>query len=62
MEKREYAKKVLVHYIKHAWEAAGKRWDNDNRVEVEGIVDDIIEAAKQELREEAASSGVNGKQ
>jgi hypothetical protein len=42
----EYAKHLLIHYFATAFEAAGLKWDNDNVVEIEGVVDSIIEAAR----------------
>lgn len=43
---QERARKALKHYLRQATQAAGLKWDSDNDVEVEGIVDDIIEAAR----------------
>jgi len=42
---RDRAVKVLTHYITLLLEKSGSTPDNDVRVEVEGIVDDIILAA-----------------
>lgn len=36
------AKSTLRHYLKTAFEAAGRKWDNDNNAEVDGIVDDLV--------------------
>lgn len=45
---RNSAVSTLSHYLRTAFEAAGLRWDSDNQAEVEGIVDSIIDAAKEE--------------
>lgn len=47
---RKSAQQTLTHYLRTAFEAAGLRWDSDNQAEVEGIVDSIIEAAKEETK------------
>lgn len=41
---REKAKSLLTHYIEILFQAAGLRWDEDNRAEIEDIVDCIIDA------------------
>ena len=40
------AKSLLAHYLKFGLEAAGLRWDGDNRSEVADIVDSIIDAVQ----------------
>jgi hypothetical protein len=50
-----YAKRVLVHYIRTAWEAAGLKWDNwDNTSEVEDVVQAIFDAARKEIARDAS--------
>lgn len=41
----ERAKRLLVHYLKQATDAAGCRWDADNTAEVDAIIDSIIDAS-----------------
>lgn len=41
----ERAKRLLVHYLKQATDAAGCRWDADNTAEVDAIIDNIIAAS-----------------
>jgi hypothetical protein len=36
------AKRLLKHYFRTAFEKAGARWDGDNDIEVEDIVDELI--------------------
>ena len=50
MASRDGAKRTLVFYFKLMAEKAGIPWNNDNTAEVEGIVDDILDAAKYEAR------------
>ena len=52
--KRNDAKRLLTHYLRLVMEAAGERYDSDNEAEIESIVDCMIDAAKEELREEMA--------
>ena len=40
------AKDILVYYFRLCMEATGQRWDDDNRREIESIVDLIIAAAR----------------
>lgn len=47
MSKRDNAKSILVHYFSLIFEANGLKWDSDVRTEIEGAVDDIIDAAKE---------------
>lgn len=42
------AKRTLVHYFKLCW-PSDYNFDSDNQTEIEGIVDDIYEAAKSEV-------------
>jgi hypothetical protein len=44
---RDRAAQLLRFYIRHAWEAAGKRWDGDNDAEIEVLVDALIGAARE---------------
>jgi hypothetical protein len=46
MDPIEYAKHLLVYYFEIVFDKAGLPWDSDNVVEVEGIVDSIVEAAR----------------
>lgn len=53
----DYAKRTLVHYFRQAYEAAGLSWDSwDNTAEVEGIVDAIYTAAKNDTLYQVASA------
>ena len=49
MDKREQAKKLLVHYFQKSNQDERYLWSWDNRSEIEHIVDLIIDAAKEEL-------------
>lgn len=49
---RNSAKRALVHYLQLALSESGVRWSWENAQEVEGIVDSIVEATKDELRHE----------
>lgn len=49
MSARENAKDVLVHYFKYLFERSGQNWSADNQAEVEGIVDDIIDATREHI-------------
>jgi hypothetical protein len=54
--KRNSACKVLRHYMQLALQGTGKKWTHDNDVEVDGIVDDIIAAAREpQLTEHAGA-------
>ena len=46
MDKREEAKKMMVHYFRTLFNQAGLEFDSDNKTEVELIIDLIIEAAE----------------
>ena len=52
MDKRESAKKLLVHYFQKSNQDERYLWSWDNRSEIEHIVDLIIDAAKDEIRQE----------
>jgi hypothetical protein len=41
------AKRLLVHYFRTVFEAAGLRWDSDNQAEIETAVEYLIDAAAQ---------------
>ena len=49
MNKREQAKRLLVHYFRMCAKESGFTWDFDNESEIESIVDLIIDAVKEEL-------------
>jgi hypothetical protein len=49
MSKREDAKRVLCHYLKHAFGVVAL--SQDEETEIKGIVDDIVDAAVEECRE-----------
>lgn len=54
-EQRDDAKRLLVHYFKTAFVAAGLAWDDwDNTAEVESIVDAIADATRAPDREATA--------
>lgn len=42
------AKDLLNHYFIYLFEKAGMTWESDNQSEIDQIVDDIIEASKEE--------------
>jgi hypothetical protein len=45
----ERAKRLLRHYIRMVWQAAGLVWDSDNDAEVDDIVDCLIAASVAEM-------------
>ena len=55
------AKRTLVHYFKLCF-PEGYNFDSDNHAEIEGIVDDIYEAAVSEVAEVAAAMNKHGSQ
>ena len=57
MKKRDYAKRLLVHYMNFTWEKIGLKVDYDNIAEWEDIVDALIDAAKEEMVEEMERNG-----
>ncbi len=57
-DSKAQAKRLLVHYLQTVWKKAGLKWDGDNEVETEEIVDSIIDAAQadvQELRDDISA-------
>lgn len=52
---RENAKRILTHYFRVVGEKAGMTWDSDYDTEIEGIIDDICDAAVAEAQAEAES-------
>lgn len=52
MDNFSEAKRVFNHYMRKAWEASGLRWDSDNEVEVNGIIDDLVNGIREELHME----------
>ena len=49
---RGTAKSLLIHYIKMCMQGCGEYWTGDNMSEIEHCVDCIVDAAKNELRQE----------
>ena len=45
------AKHLLNHYMRKAWEKAGLKWDNDNSVEVDCIIDFIRDGVEEQIKE-----------
>lgn len=58
MNNREHAKRLMKHYFRVLANAAGaryvdgKRWNSDYDAELDTLCDCLINAAKEELREE----------
>lgn len=52
MNNREKAKSLLQHYFRHVWESAGLGWDGDNSSEIDELADCLIDAAKDEIKNE----------
>ena len=53
MDNRSEAKRLLKHYFRLIATNAGVPWDSDNDAEVEGIVECIIDAAREKLEQES---------
>jgi len=51
MDKREQAKKLMVHYFRTVFKQSGLEFGPDNKTEVELIIDWIIEAVQEEAKE-----------
>ena len=51
----EEAKHLLNHYIANVWEKAGLKWDADNSVEVDCIIDAISEGVEEQIRNALAN-------
>ena len=49
------AKHLLNHYMQEAWEKAGLKWDADNSVEVDGIIDAISDGVEEQIRNALAN-------
>ena len=49
MDYRQEAKKLLTHYFRLALEEAGVKFDNDNQVEIEAIIDLIFDGVMYEV-------------
>lgn len=47
----EEAKHLLNHYMQEAWIKAGLKWDADNSVEVDGIIDAIRDGVDEQIQE-----------
>jgi hypothetical protein len=43
---KQKAVSLLTHYFQTAFKAAGLKWDSDNDMEMEQIVDEILEGVK----------------
>lgn len=52
---RNQAVKTLTYYVQRSWEASGLKWEADNAVEMESLVDFIIDAAAKKLLEDLES-------
>ena len=48
-DRKRRAKSLLVHYLRWACVGSGERWDSDNTVEVEEIVDAIFDEIDDEV-------------
>ena len=59
MNKRAYAKQLLIHYFIMCAKESGFYWDSDNVCEIEEIVDLIIDAAIEEIRKDLISNKEN---
>lgn len=53
MSAQEKAADLLIFYMRHAWEAAGKKWDGDNEAETRAIIDLIVDACSERDRSKA---------
>jgi hypothetical protein len=60
MDKRQTAKRYLIHYFKLCAKESGFNWDSDNEAEIGDIVDLIIDSAKDEIKEEYKDVLFNG--
>jgi hypothetical protein len=49
---RNRAVKLMQHYFTLCAKQSGVNWDSDNLAEIESIVDDLIEAAVEQMRDE----------
>lgn len=56
--RKEHAVKLLTHYLRVAFTAAGARWDTDNDAEVRELVDAVCEAAVGEAVEAIGREGL----
>jgi hypothetical protein len=60
---RNRAVKLMQHYFTLCAKQSGVRWDSDNLAEIESIVDDLIDAAVEKMKEEsvyAPEYGIEG--
>ena len=48
------AARLLKHYLRTAWRAAGLKWDSDNDAEVDGLVDDLKGEIKADVMQSIA--------
>lgn len=49
MDRRDEAKRLLIYYLGRA---AGRPWSEDELAEIRGIVDDMIDAAVEQIMHE----------
>jgi hypothetical protein len=52
MDHRAQAKRLMTHYMTLIMRTAGLKVDQDNQAELEYLVDNLIDAAKEELSAE----------
>ena len=55
----EEAKHLLNHYMMEVWTKAGLKWDNDNNIEVDGIIDAIRDGVDEQIRNALANRRAN---
>lgn len=52
MNARDQLARMLTHYIRTGWEAAGLGWDSDNTAEMEATADLVVAVVQEEVRAE----------
>jgi hypothetical protein len=52
MDNKERAVRLMTHYFVTVWTKAGIRWDSDNYGEIETLVECLIDAAAEKMRDE----------
>jgi hypothetical protein len=50
------AEELLIHYMRHAWRAAGLDWDPDNSSEMGVLLDAIQDMVRDEIRVHAENA------